>query len=144
MSGITLREAATEAEIGACVAALQQLRPHRADPAALVAQVQRQRDQGYRLLAAWRAKQVLGAAGYRISENLMHGRFVHVDDLVVCDGARRGGVGALLLDGVAAGAAATGCARLTLDTGLDNALAQRFYFRCGLLATGLHFRRDLP
>lgn len=142
MSPVTLRHAETEAEIGACFPALRELRPHLADPAELIARVQRQRDRGYRLLAAWSDGAVLGAAGYRMQENLIHGRFVYVDDLVVRDGARRGGLGAALLDAVAAEARAAGCARMTLDTGLDNALAQRFYFRWGLLATGMHFGRD--
>ncbi len=143
MSPVALRQATTDAEIGACFTALRQLRPHLADQAELVARVQRQRGQGYRLLAAWNEEEVLGAAGYRMQENLIHGRFVYVDDLVVCEGARRGGVGAQLLDGVAAEAKAAGCVRMTLDTALDNALAQRFYFRWGLLATGMHFGRNL-
>ncbi|MCJ9714285.1 GNAT family N-acetyltransferase, partial [Bordetella hinzii] len=35
------------------------------------------------------------------------------------------------------------CAQLVLDTGLGNALAQRFYFRQGLLSAALHFRQAL-
>ncbi|MGH7040992.1 MAG: GNAT family N-acetyltransferase [Acetobacteraceae bacterium] len=143
MSAIDLRPAETDAAIGACFPVLRQLRPHLGDAAELVARVQRQRGHGYRLLAAWNDGEVAGAAGYRMQENLIHGRFVYVDDLVVRDARRRGGVGALLLDAVAAEAKAAGCARMTLDTGLDNALAQRFYFRWGLLATGMHFGRPL-
>ena len=139
MSGLALRPAETAADIDACWKVLHQLRPQLADAAELVARVQRQRAQGYRLLAAWRDGRVVGAAGYRISENLIHGRFVYVDDLVVAADDRRGGIGARLLEEVAAEARAAGCARMTLDTGLDNSFAQRFYFRWGLLATGLHF-----
>ncbi len=40
-------------------------------------------------------------------------------------------------------ARAAGCRRMILDTGLENALAQRFYFRFGMLARGLHFGIDL-
>jgi len=32
-----------------------------------------------------------------------------------------------------------GCKNFVLDTGLHMALAQRFYFRQGLLARGMHF-----
>jgi len=35
------------------------------------------------------------------------------------------------------------CAYLVLDTGLDNSLAQRFYFRQGLLSRGMHFSQAL-
>lgn len=143
MTQIDLRIAETDAEIGACFPVLRQLRPHLADAAELVARVQGQRSRGYRLLAARSNGEVLGAAGYRMQENLIHGRFVYVDDLVVSAEARRGGIGAVLLDAVAAEARAAGCARMTLDTGLDNSFAQRFYFRWGLLATGMHFGRNL-
>jgi hypothetical protein len=40
---------------------------------------------------------------------------------------------------VAVVARADGCARLTLDTGLDNLLGQRFYFRYGMLPSSLRF-----
>ncbi|QCP52821.1 hypothetical protein FAZ95_27235 [Trinickia violacea] len=35
------------------------------------------------------------------------------------------------------------CAHFLLDTGLHMALAQRFYFRNGLLARGMHFVESL-
>ena len=53
--------------------------------------------------------------------------------------ARRGGLGARLLDAVAAEARAQGLTRLVLDTGLDNLLGQRFYFRYGMLPAALRF-----
>ncbi|HST75428.1 MAG TPA: GNAT family N-acetyltransferase, partial [Acetobacteraceae bacterium] len=86
---------------------------------------------------------VVGLAGYRLQENLIHGRFVYIDDLVVAQSERRGRIGAELLEAVAAEARALGCQRLTLDTAIDNLLGQRFYFRNGMLATGLHFRLSL-
>ncbi len=101
--------------------------------------VRRQGEKGYRLLAAWSGDTVIGAAGFRMQENLIRGRFCYVDDLVVAETHRRGGVGARLLDAVAEDARAAGCARLTLDTGLDNLLGQRFYFRYGMLPASLRF-----
>ena len=35
------------------------------------------------------------------------------------------------------------CARLVLDTGLANSLAQRFYFRQGMLTSAIRFGQDL-
>jgi ribosomal protein S18 acetylase RimI-like enzyme len=119
-----VREADSDGDIAACFEVLRQLRPHLESSAALIAQV-------------------LGAAGYRLTENLVSGRFVYVDDLVVDQAARRGRVGERLLDAVAETARAQGCRRLTLDTALDNAYAQRFYFRWGLLARALHFVRQI-
>jgi len=78
-----LRHAESDAEIAACFAAMRELRPHLADAAEFVGRVRRQQADGYRLLAAWRGQTAVGLAGYRVTENLIHGRFAYVDDLVV-------------------------------------------------------------
>lgn len=143
MSGIAFRHAESDADILASAPVLRQLRPHLADAAEILARVRRQQGEGYRLLVAADAGRVVGAAGYRFLENLIRGRFVYVDDLVVDESARRTGLGAGLLDEVAAIARQAGHDWLVLDTALGNALGQRFYFRWGLLSSGLHFARRL-
>jgi len=140
---IEIRPAVTSAELEACFPVMVELRPHLADASELVTCVQAQAAQGYRLLAAWRDTAVVGAAGYRMQENLIRGRFCYVDDLVVAEAERRNGLGARLLDAVAAEARRVGCQRLTLDTGLDNLLGQRFYFRYGMLPASLRFGMQL-
>lgn len=119
------------------------LRPHVTDPTNYVAQLARQSEQGYRLLAAWDAGHVVGLAGYRELENLLYGRFIYVDDLVVHPDLQRSGLGARLLNAVREDAVQRGCAHFVLDTGLHMPLAQRFYFRQGLLAHGMHFTQSL-
>lgn len=119
------------------------LRPHVTDPTHYVAQLARQSEQGYRLLAAWDAGHVVGLAGYRELENLLYGRFIYVDDLVVHPDLQRSGLGARLLNAVREDAVQRGCAHFVLDTGLHMPLAQRFYFRQGLLAHGMHFTQSL-
>ena len=114
------------------------LRPHVAAPANYVAQLLRQTAQGYRLLAAWDAGQVVGLAGYRELENLLYGRFIYVDDLVVHPDLQRSGLGAVRVEAVQRGST-----HFVLDTGLHTPLAQRFYFRQGLLAHGMHFTQSL-
>ena len=143
MADIALRHAETDEEIAACFPVMAQLRPHLADAAELVARVGRQRAAGYRLLAAWRDGTPVGLAGYRIEENLIHGRFLYVDDLVTTAAARRHGIGARLLDAVAEEGRGLGCGRLVLDTALDNVLGHRFYYRQGLLARALRFSGDI-
>jgi GNAT superfamily N-acetyltransferase len=118
---------------------MKQLRPHLSDAAAFCAQLQRQHEEGYRLLAACCADDIVGLAGYRTQTNLLYGRFVYVDDLVVNADAQREGIGARLLDAVRHIARDARCAHVVLDTGLHMALAQRFYYRNGLLAKGMHF-----
>ncbi|MGY2291889.1 N-acetyltransferase family protein [Pseudomonas sp. SDO528_S397] len=127
----------------ACFAVMQQLRVKLSDPEAFVRQVQRQRENGYRLLAARENGKVLGLAGYRLTENLLYGRFIYVDDLVVDATLQRRRLGEQLLDHVRQITRALGYPFLVLDTGMHMPLAQRFYFRQGLLPLGMHFSQDL-
>jgi len=118
---------------------MRELRPHLQNEAEFVERVRRQFADGYRLLSARVNDRAIWLAGYRPQENLIHGRFIYVDDLVVAATARRGGVGALLLDAVAQECRKLAIATLVLDTAIDNSLGQRFYFRYGMLARGLRF-----
>ncbi len=140
---IDILPAVTAEDLRACFPVMRELRPHLASPEELVERVQRQFDQGYRLLTARAGGAVVGAAGYRVQENLMRGRFCYVDDLVVAAPHRRGGLGAGLLGAVAALARAGGIDRLVLDTALDNLFGQRFYFRYGMLPAALRFSKVL-
>jgi ribosomal protein S18 acetylase RimI-like enzyme len=139
MTLTSLRHIDNDQDCIACYAVMLELRPNLIGPDAFVAQLRRQREQGYRLLAAWQGEEIVALAGYRFQENLLYGRFVYIDDLVVGAGARSQGLGRRLIEAVREEAKRLRCDRLVLDTGLSNALAQRFYFRQGLLATGLHF-----
>jgi len=134
-----LRLVEDDADLRACFPLMRVLRPHLADADAFVVRVRRQAMAGYRLLAAWDAAGPVGLAGYRPQESLIRGPFCYVDDLVVAPHVRRQGVGAALLDAVAAQARTTGLPHLVLDTALDNALGQRFYFRYGMLPAAIRF-----
>ncbi|MGP8540776.1 GNAT family N-acetyltransferase [Pseudomonas protegens] len=139
----TLQHLESEAALAASFDLMRVLRPHLTSPAAYVAQWARQTEQGYRLLAAWDAERIVGLAGYRELENLLYGRFIYVDDLVVSPDLQRSGLGARLLSAVRDEAVQRQCDHLVLDTGLHMPLAQRFYFRQGLLARGMHFTQRL-
>jgi GNAT superfamily N-acetyltransferase len=115
MSGITLRHIESDEEVAAAFPVMAQLRPHLANAEELVARVAHQREAGYRQLAAWREGVPVALAGYRVEENLIHGRFLYLDDLVTTEGERRGGIGARLLEAVAAEARRFGCSRLVLS-----------------------------
>lgn len=140
---IDYRRINTEAEARDCFPVMQELRPHLSDAADFARQVTRQAEQGYRLLAAYQDGLLAGLAGYRLTENLIYGRFVYVDDLVITASLQRAGIGAGLLDAVRREAVALRCRHFVLDTGLHMAHAQRFYFRQGLLARGMHFALPL-
>jgi GNAT superfamily N-acetyltransferase len=139
-----LREASTDLDVLAAWPVMRELRPQLTDAAAFLARVRRQQADGYRLLAAWQTATVVGLAGWRPLETLIRGRFCYVDDLVVRADGRRSGLGARLLDAVAAAARDVGLRDLVLDTGLDNALGQRFYFRYGMLPSALRFAMSIP
>ncbi|CAM3896890.1 GNAT family N-acetyltransferase [Bordetella tumulicola] len=143
MTSFELRPIDSEQDLQACFPVMQELRPHLTDLTTFIAQVRRQADQGYRLLAAWQDDQALGLAGYRLQENLIYGRFLYVDDLVTTAQARGHGVGEALIKALRNTAKQRDCAHFVLDTGLANDLAQRFYFRQGLLSKGLHFCQPL-
>jgi GNAT superfamily N-acetyltransferase len=140
---IELRSIEQLADIGACHAVMMELRPHLTDADSFIRQVMRQREHGYRLSAAWCDGRIVGVIGYRLQENLLYGRFVFVDDLVVHEEFRRDGVGAQLLHVARAYARETSCRHFVLDTGLHMALAQRFYYRQGLLAHAIGFSETL-
>jgi ribosomal protein S18 acetylase RimI-like enzyme len=134
-----LAHADDEADVRACYRAMLTLRPHLGDEDAFAGSVQRMSGQGYRILAGWEEGEVVALAGYRICENLVHGRFLYVDDLVTLARARGRRWGAQLMEALAALARDQRCAHVVLDTGLSNVLAQRFYFRNGLLPLAMHF-----
>ena len=138
-----LRYAEDAEAVAACFPGMRQLRPHLASPGELVERWRRQAEAGYRLLAAWQGGQPVALAGFRLQENLVHGRFLYVDDLVTDAAVRSAGHGAGLLAAVAAEGRRLGIGRLVLDTPLDNVLGHRFYYRQGLLARALRFSMPL-
>jgi ribosomal protein S18 acetylase RimI-like enzyme len=141
LKGHAMKIVETEQELRACYPVMQALRPHLQSEDAFVAQILRQREQGYRILAVWEGGEVVALAGYRLQENTVYGRFLYVDDLITAERHRSRRWGALLLGQLTAFAEQAHCARLVLDTGLTNVLAQRFYFREGLLPGALRFAK---
>lgn len=142
-SRIEITHIENDADLNASFPVMQELRPHLRDAASYVEQLALQFTQGYRLLAAWRDGVIAGLVGYRLQNNLLYGRFVYVDDLVVTASLHRSGLGERLLQAARQQAVELHCNHFVLDTGLHMALAQRFYFRQGLLARGLHFVEPL-
>ncbi|MBO9471641.1 GNAT family N-acetyltransferase [Endozoicomonas sp. G2_2] len=126
-----------------CFEVMRELRPHLTDATAFTTQVRRQISDGYQLYAAWRAEDVCALLGYRVCENLMNGRFLFVDDLVVHSEHRGSGIGTQLLGFARSRAIEQKCRQLVLDTGLSMSLAQRFYFRQGMLTRSVGFYENL-
>src|SRR5450830_2026582 len=104
-----------EADCIASFALMQQLRPHLTDAISFAEQVQRQRQNGYHLLAAREHGRVIGLAGYRLTENTLYGRFIYVDDLVVDAALQRRRLGEQLLERVREETRTRGYRYLLLD-----------------------------
>ncbi|WP_414040932.1 GNAT family N-acetyltransferase [Acidithiobacillus sp. M4-SHS-6] len=144
VSTVDLRYLDQEDEVRAAYPLMRQLRPQLESAQEFVQRWQHQSTQGYRLLALWNGTQPLGLAGFRVQDNLVHGRFVYVDDLVVDASCRSQGYGKMLMDALKAEAKVLSCSKLLLDAAMGNALGHRFYYRQGLLATALRFSMMLP
>lgn len=83
----------------------------------------------YVLHAASLGGRVVGLMGSRVLFDLVHGKHLYIDDLVVLPESRSRGVGKKLLAFAEARARALGCASLRLSTGSENHGARRFYER---------------
>ena len=125
-----------------------ELRPGIGDAAQFAIRVdQVQRDEGYRLVAAFEAagEPAVAVAGFRLVHNLAWGDIVYVDDLSTLPQARRRGHAAALLRWLVEETRRLGCCQLHLDSGVgpDRAGAHRLYLNEGLTITSHHFAREL-
>ena len=132
-----------ESAVASCFGLMHQLRPHLSGPGEFVARWRRQTADGYRLIAILREGRPEALAGFRVQDNLMHGRHLYLDDLVTDEARRSSGLGERLLRHLLAVGRETGCSKLVLDTPLANVLGHRFYYRQGLLASALRFNVPL-
>lgn len=138
-----MRYADDEADVARCYMLVHQLRPHLASEAEFIERWRRQKTVGYRVLVAWKDGEPQALAGFRVQDNLMHGRHLYIDDLVTSEIERGRGHGQQLILRLAAEGRALGCGKIVLDTPLSNVLGHRFYYRNGLLATALRFAMPL-
>jgi GNAT superfamily N-acetyltransferase len=122
-----------------CYELMRQLRPHLASQSEFLERWCRQTEEGYRLLVLSQNDEPVALAGFRVQDNLVHGRHLYVDDLVTDEAARSSGCGRILMDRLKDEGRRLGVGKLILDTPLTNVLGHRFYYREGLLATSLRF-----
>lgn len=134
-----IRAVTDEAGARACHTLMCQLRPHLADIDAYLERWRCQTREGYRILALWHDGRPTALAGIRVQHNMIHGRFLYVDDLVTDADLRSHGHGAAIMEYLKDEARRLDCGRLVLDTALDNVHAHRFYYRSGLVAGALRF-----
>jgi ribosomal protein S18 acetylase RimI-like enzyme len=120
---------------------IQQLRPHQDSERKFLLRWQQRSAQGQRLLALWHVTQLVGLAGFRVQDNLVHGRFVYMDDLVIDASCRRRGYGKILIERLKAETMLLGYAKLLLDAAMSNTLGHRFYCGSGVGRSRAGIRR---
>jgi GNAT superfamily N-acetyltransferase len=129
----------TDAAIQACLPVLRELRPHIGGQGDFVSQVRRLQQRGYRLAAVWCGDRIVACAGCSIVENLIRGRYLHIDELMTARSFRSKGVGQRLLQALIEEAHSHDCQALLLECGLPNRRAHSFYFREGLHISAFRF-----
>ncbi len=139
----TIQFITTEEGLRRCAEVMRELRPHLM-PERIVEMALVQLSEGYKLVSLEEDGQVLALAGFRLYHMLVAGgKTLYVDDLVTASERRSGALGAELLRWVAAYARSEGCVRLTLDSGLDNYRAHKFYLRENLRISAFHFAKSV-
>jgi GNAT superfamily N-acetyltransferase len=126
--------------------AMRELRPHVADAEELVRRVDDvQRAQGYRLAGLFvdGARHAVTVAGFRVTDNLVSGRFLYVDDLVTMAAHRGRGHARRMMEWLIAEARRTGCDQFQLDSAPHRHEAHRLYLNSGMRITSFHFGLDL-
>ena len=143
--GINVRHLHDSDDIRTSWPLMQQLRPDQSDEAVYVKQVERQqKNTGYNLVGAFDSDGLLlGIAGFVFSEMISRGSYLYVDDLVIDEGNRSQGIGAILLSWLRDHARDLGCSSLHLDCSNHRLDSHRFYRREGLEDRSLHFVLDL-
>ena len=138
-----IEEALTPENVARCFPVMRQLRTKFEDQKVFVAQVERQRADGFKLAYLEDESEVRAVAGYRMAESLFAGRYCYVDDLVTDESARSSGYGGALFDWLVAESRAAGCVNFQLDSGVHRFAAHRFYLEKRMIIASHHFTLDL-
>lgn len=137
-----IAEAASDHDIQRCFSVMVQLRPQLAEHE-FVRRVRALMKSGFRLAAARVGESTVAVAGFRLADNLFHGKFLYIDDLVTDADSRSKGYGAQLFKWLVQLAAAENCTTVELDSGVQRFAAHRFYLREGMEIRSHHFSRAL-
>lgn len=127
----------SEEELKLCFPAFKELRPHLSEKN-FIEQVQRQKDQNYKIIAIKHKGIVPSAAGFRFAEYLAWGKVLYVDDLTTLPEHRGKGYASEIMDWLIEYAKTNMCRGLHLDTGHHRHAAHKLYLKKGLSITSHH------
>ncbi len=140
MSAPLVLECKTRQEILDTFPLMRQLRPHLTSEEYLSRVTQACETQGYHL---FRERNGNALIGMRILIDLVHGRHLYIDDLVVDENVRSRGVGRALLAFAEEFAREHACPGLRLCTGTDNLRGKKFYESLGWDPRAIAYKKKL-
>jgi len=127
--------------------ALLELRTNAGPLERLIERVDAQRAAGYRVVGAFEEgeEDAQAVIGFKVTENLVWGRYLYIEDVVTRHSGRGKGHAPALMSWVLDAGRAEGCASVHLNSGTapDRRGAHRFYFNSGLGIVAHHFAMDL-
>jgi len=126
-----IRELQTETELDQGYTLLHELRTELTRETFLAIYRAARAENGYRLELLEAGGRPVAVMGWRILHDIVHGRHLYIDDLVVTANARSQGWGARFLEHAENQARSLGCQGLRLCTGVQNTAAIKFYERQG-------------
>ena len=140
---MSIKLAASDADIRRCAGVMQQLRPAIGEDEFLARAKRQQAEEKWRLAYLEEGGEVVAVSGFRILDCMATGKTLYVDDLVTREDRRSNGFGEKLLTWMEQLAREEGCAVLRLDSGMHRTGAHKFYFRMGMPIVSFHFMKKL-
>ena len=140
---MSIKLAASDADIRRCAGVMQQLRPAIGEDEFLARAKRQQAEEKWRLAYLDEGGEVVAVSGFRILDCMATGKTLYVDDLVTREDRRSNGFGEKLLTWMEQLAREEGCAVLRLDSGMHRTGAHKFYFRMGMPIVSFHFMKKL-
>jgi GNAT superfamily N-acetyltransferase len=98
---------------------------------------------GYRMLGVFDGEKCVCTGGFWISYRFYCGKFIQLDNMVTIPKYRSKGVGKLITDQIKNIGKTEGCAKVLIDTYVENFEAHRFFFREGFIIRGYHLNYKL-
>ena len=140
---MSIKLAASDADIRRCAGVMQQLRPAIGEDEFLARAKRQQAEEKWRLAYLEEGGEVVAVSGFRILDCMATGKTLYVDDLVTREDRRSNGFGEKLLTWMEQLAREEGCAVLRLDSGTHRTGAHKFYLRMGMPIVSFHFMKKL-
>ena len=97
----------------------------------------------YSMLAVSEENEIVGLSGVWIGHKLWCGKYMELDNVVVAEGFRSRGVGAMLFDYAKNLAVKKACVSIGLDAFTYNHAAHKFFFKEDFVVKGYHFVHEI-